>query len=140
MKNSFYMRMISPVALAIATALLLSNLAIAQDDDDSYSQQGDGQQAQHYGYEVGYRDGYSKGRHEGHENDPGDIDSWALQNATNGYQPWMGPVQYFQSGYRSGYSNGFRSGYQAVNRRQEDEDSGSYYPSGSYDEESQYEQ
>ncbi len=127
MNRSFGVRAASALAMALTTALLLSTLAVAQyDEDDRYSQ-GSSDQASQYGYQVGFRDGYSKGRHEGRENDPNDINSWALQNATHGYQLWMGPVQYFRVGYQDGYLNGFRSGYQAVNGVSEDEDSGGYY-------------
>ncbi len=149
MKKSTLMRGVSTAALVLATALMFSNFAVAQydDDDDRYSQRGDGQQAHQYGYQSGYRDGYRKGQHEGRENDPGDVSTADLQEAMHGYQRWMGPVRYFQDGYRDGYRVGFRAGYQAVNNgwgnRNGDDDrgyypNGGYYPSGSYDQESQY--
>ena len=118
------------------TAMVLSAFAAAQyEDDERYSQRGDGRQAHQYGYQSGYRDGYSKGRHEGRENDPGDINSRDLRNATRGYQQWMGPVDYFRDGYRDGYRSGFRAGYQAINGGWGDrsgENNGGYYPSGGY--------
>jgi len=70
--------------------------------------------AHQHGYQSGYRDGYRKGLHEGRENDPGDIDINALQNATHRYESWMGPMQAFRKGYRDGYRHGFRSGYNAA--------------------------
>jgi flagellar biosynthesis/type III secretory pathway protein FliH len=120
-----FLRWISATALTIIAAVVLSGIALAQYapyDDDNYYQRGSARQAHQYGYQSGYRDGYGKGRHEGRENDPGDINIRALQDATHGYQPWMGPIRYFQDGYRDGYSRGFRSGYDAVNRRWEDRD------------------
>lgn len=139
MKRSRVMQGVLTVVLALATAPLLGSFATAQyDDEDRYSQRGGGQQARQYGYQSGYRDGYSKGKHEGRENDPGDINVGDLQDATRGYQRWMGPVRYFQDGYRDGYRSGFQSGYQAVNRGGNRGDEGGYYPSGSYDQGSQY--
>ena len=141
MNRSFYAKFRVAV-FALVAAFAMSSFALAQyDDDDRYSRRGNGDQAHQYGYQSGYRDGYSKGRHEGRENDPGDVDSEKLEDATRGYQPWMGPVQYFQDGYRDGYRNGFRVGYQAVNRGRDnrDYDSGGYYPSGNYDQRGQYE-
>jgi hypothetical protein len=116
-KQFIQMRRIFAAALVLALAVALSGVAIAQydDDDDRYYQRSDGDQAREYGYRAGYRDGYGKGRHEGRENDPGDINVRDLREATRGYQPWMGPVEWFRDGYRAGYHNGFRSGYQSVN-------------------------
>jgi hypothetical protein len=120
-----FLRWISATALTIIAAVVLSGIALAQYapyDDDNYYERGSARQAHQYGYQSGYRDGYGKGRHEGRENDPGDINIRALQDATHGYQRWMGPIRYFQDGYRDGYSRGFRSGYDAVNGRWEDRD------------------
>ncbi|MEY2413380.1 MAG: hypothetical protein QOD84_1986 [Acidobacteriaceae bacterium] len=144
MRKSTLMRGVSTAALVLTAALIFSSLAVAQygDDDDRYSQRGNGQQAHQYGYQSGYRDGYRKGQHEGRENDPGDVSVADLQEATHGYQRWMGPVRYFQDGYRDGYRVGFRSGYQAVNNgwgnRNGDDDRGGYYSDGRYEQESQY--
>jgi flagellar biosynthesis/type III secretory pathway protein FliH len=89
---------------------------------DGYYGSGSAQQAHTYGYQNGYRDGYRKGQHEGRENDPGDINVRALDNATHGYQSWMGSIEEFQDGYRDGYRHGFREGYQATNRGWRDHD------------------
>lgn len=114
MKRPRLTRWIFAVALTFTTAVVFRGVAAAQYYDDGYYQ-GSAQQAHQYGYQNGYRDGFRKGRHEGHENDPGDINVRALEQATHGYRPWMGPVQSFQDGYRDGYRRGFRSGYQSVN-------------------------
>src|SRR5437016_2339034 len=105
------------------TAVVFGNSAFAQYGyDGDYYAQGRGQDAHQYGYQSGYRDGYRKGQHEGRENDPGDINIRALQDATHGYQPWMGPIRYFRDGYRDGYKRGFRSGYSVANRGWENRD------------------
>ena len=83
-------------------------------------------QAHAYGLQSGYNDGYRKGQHEGRENDPGDINVRALEQATHGYQSWMGPIESFQDGYREGYRRGFREGYEATNRRWRDRDYDGY--------------
>jgi len=119
------MRQMKIAALAIAVTLVLSGFALAQDrddDDDGYYQQGNSAQARQYGYQNGYRDGYSKGRHEGRENDPNDYRTPDWRQATRGYQQWMGPVSWFQRGYRDGYSNGFRNGYLSASRGDGDGD------------------
>jgi len=109
--------------LAFAATVAFSGSAFAQYGYyDDYYDRGSAQQAHQYGYQNGYRDGYHKGQHEGRENDPGDINVRALQEATHGYRPWMGPIQYFQDGYRDGYRRGFRMGYQVGNRGWRDRD------------------
>jgi hypothetical protein len=129
---------IASIVLAVVAVVAFSNLAVAQyDDDERYEHRGYSNDARQYGYQSGYRDGYSKGRHEGRENDPGDVNTRALENATHGYQDWMGDVRYFQEGYRDGYQNGFRAGYQATNHRWGG-NSGTYYPSGAYGQTGQY--
>ncbi|MBV9342703.1 MAG: hypothetical protein JO159_17685 [Acidobacteria bacterium] len=111
------------VTLVFAAATTFSGSAVAQYGyDDDYYERGSAQQAHQYGYQYGYRDGYRKGQHEGRENDPGDINVRALQDASHGYSRWMGPLQFFQDGYRDGYRRGFRTGYQAVNRGGKDGD------------------
>ena len=123
-------RTVFAVALAFAAAVVFSGSASAQyrysfsagyEDYDDYDQ-GGAEQAHRYGFQNGYRDGYHKGEHEGRENDPGDINVNALQNATHGYRSWMGPIEYFRDGYRDGYRRGFRMGYEATNRRWRDRD------------------
>jgi len=89
---------------------------------DDYYDRGGRQDAQAYGFRNGYSDGYRKGQHEGRENDPGDINVRALEQATHGYQSWMGPIDSFQDGYRDGYRRGFRKGYEATNQRWRDRD------------------
>jgi flagellar biosynthesis/type III secretory pathway protein FliH len=88
-----------------------------------YYDRGSGQQAHSYGIENGYSDGYRKGQHEGRENDPGDIDVRALEQATHGYRSWMGSIESYRDGYRDGYRRGFRKGYEATNHRWRDRDS-----------------
>ena len=89
---------------------------------DDYYDRGGAQQAHAYGFQNGYNDGYRKGQHEGRENDPGDINVRALEQATHGYRSRMGPIESFQDGYRDGYRRGFRKGYEATNRRWRDRD------------------
>ena len=84
---------------------------------DDYYDRGGAQQAHAYGFQNGYSDGYRKGQHEGRENDPGDIDVRALDQATHGYRSWMGSIESFQDGYRDGYRSGFRKGYETTNHR-----------------------
>jgi len=111
------------------TAMAFSGCASAHYRDqyhDDYYNRGSEQQAHAYGFQNGYRDGYRKGQHEGRENDPGDISVRALEQATHGYQSWMGSVESFQEGYRDGYRRGFRRGYEATNRRWRDRDYDDY--------------
>ena len=92
-------------ALLTAMTLVLSGLALSQDydnDDGGYYQQGNATQARQYGYQNGYREGLSKGRHEGEENDPYDYHEPNWRETTRGYERWMGPAQAFQNGYRDG--------------------------------------
>ena len=116
--------------LVFGASLALSGSAFAQYGyDDGYYDRGGPRQAHQYGYDNGYRDGYRKGQHEGRENDPGDINMRALQDASHGYRRWMGPIEAFQDGYRDGYQRGFRMGYQSTNRgwRGRDDDDGYGY-------------
>ena len=110
-------RIVFVVAL-LATAMAFSGCASARYryHDDYYYGGGNAQQAHAYGVQSGYNDGYRKGQHEGRENDPGDINVRALEQATHGYRSWMGPMDSFQDGYRDGYRRGFREGYEATNR------------------------
>jgi hypothetical protein len=115
-------RTVFAVAL-FAAAMAFSGCASAQYRyHDYYYNRGSAQQAHEYGFQNGYRDGYRKGQHEGRENDPGDINVRALEEATRGYRTWMGPIESFQDGYRDGYRRGFRTGYEATNRRWKDRD------------------
>ena len=110
-------------ALLSGATLVFSGSAAAQYGyDDDYYYRASAEQAHQYGYQNGYRDGYGKGQHEGRENDPGDINMRALQQATHGYRRWMGPVEAFRDGYRDGYRRGFRMGYQSANRGWRDRD------------------
>ena len=121
--KKFAVRTVFAVALVFATAIALSSSAFAQYGyDDGYYSYRIAQQAHNYGFQNGYRDGYRKGQHEGRENDPGDINVRALEQATHGYRSWMGPVEYFQDGYREGYRRGFRRGYESTNGRWKDRD------------------
>ena len=109
------------VVALFATAMALSSCASARYRyHGDYYDRGSAHQAHAYGIQNGYSDGYRKGQHEGRENDPGDISVRALEQATHGYQSWMGPVESFQDGYRDGYRRGFREGYEATNRRWRD--------------------
>jgi hypothetical protein len=126
-------------AIAIATVLMLSGLALAQrgwehDDDDGY-RDGYASQARQQGYQRGYNDGIEKGRHEGRENDPFDYRTPDWRQASRGYQDWMGPRNVYQRGYQEGYQNGFRSGFESIQGRRGDRDgygSGSYGGGGGY--------
>lgn len=114
MGKTSLVRWMLAVMFTITTLVGMSGFAAAQYyDDDRYSDRGSPQLAHQHGYQSGYHDGYRKGLHEGRENDPGDINVEALQDATHRYESWMGPIWYFRDGYRDGYRNGFRSGYQA---------------------------
>jgi flagellar biosynthesis/type III secretory pathway protein FliH len=116
-------RMVFGTALILAMGVGLTGSAFAQYGYyDEFYDRGSARQAHRYGYQNGYHDGYRKGRHEGREHDPGDIDVRALNEATQGYRRWMGPVEPFRDGYRSGYRRGFRAGYQDVNRGWRDRD------------------
>ena len=117
------------VVALFATAIALSGCASSRyryGYHDNYYDRGSWQQARAYGYQNGYSDGYRKGQHEGQENDPGDIDVRALQQATHGYRSWMGSIESFQDGYRDGYRRGFRKGYEATNRGWRDRDYDDY--------------
>ena len=120
----FAKRTVLVVALGVAATLGSGARAFAQYgyDEDGYYDRGSSYQAHQYGYQSGYRDGFRKGQHEGRENDPGDINVRALQEATHGYRRWMGPIDSFQDGYRDGYRRGFRTGYQSTNRGWRDRD------------------
>ena len=128
MGKARFTRWMFAAMLTIMTVTVMSGFAAAQYyDDDRYDRdndRGSPQLAHQHGYQSGYRDGYRKGLHEGRENDPGDINVEALQDATHRYESWMGPIRYFRDGYRDGYHNGFRSGYQSSSRgwRQRDDD------------------
>ena len=117
------------VVALLATAMAFSGCASARYryHDDYYYGGGSAQQAHAYGVQSGYSDGYRKGQHEGRENDPGDINVRALEQATHGYRSWMGPIESFQDGYRDGYRRGFREGYEATNRNWRDRDYGDGY-------------
>ena len=119
----FKKRIVLAVALAFVAALALNSPAFAQYGyDDGHYDRGSAYLAHQYGYQNGYHDGYRKGQHEGRENDPGDINVRALQEATHGYRRWMGPIEAFQDGYRDGYRRGFRSGYQTTSHSWRDRD------------------
>ena len=115
-------RTVFSVALFIAAVAFSGCASAHYRYHDQYYAAGSAQQAHGYGFQNGYRDGYRKGQHEGRENDPGDINVRALEEATRGYQRWMGPIASFQDGYRDGYRRGFRMGYEATNRRWGDRD------------------
>ena len=120
-------RTVMMIALS-ATALAFSGCASKRYRyHDNYYDDGSAHQAHAYGVRNGYSDGYRKGQHEGRENDPGDINVRALEQATHGYRSWMGPIESFQDGYREGYRRGFREGYEATNRRWRDRDYDGYY-------------
>jgi len=115
-------RIVIMIALS-ATALAFSGCASNRYRyHDNYYEDGSAHQAHAYGVRNGYSDGYRKGQHEGRENDPGDINVRALEQATHGYRSWMGPIESFQDGYREGYPRGFRECYEATNRRWRDRD------------------
>jgi flagellar biosynthesis/type III secretory pathway protein FliH len=119
----FTRRAVFAFVLVAAAAGGFSSSAFAQYGYyDDYYDRGYAQQARNYGFQSGYHDGFRKGRHEGRENDPGDINVRALQEATHGYRSWMGPVEAFRDGYRDGYHRGFRRGYEAGNRGWRDRD------------------
>ena len=70
----FARRAVITVILAAAASVGFSRAAFAQYGYyDDYYDRGSAQQAHNYGFQSGYHDGVRKGRHEGRENDPGDI-------------------------------------------------------------------
>ena len=100
--------------LAVAATLALTGVALAHDhDDDDYYRGGNGAQAQRYGYQNGYRDGFNHGREDRFRNEGYDYRSEDFEQASRGYQSWMGNVGQFRDGYRQGY----HSGYDAAFRR-----------------------
>lgn len=119
-------RRIQLIACVVAVTLIVSGLALA--DDDDYYRGGNPQQAHQYGYQNGYQDGVRHGQHEARENDPNDFQSRDWRNASRGYQGWMGPFPAFQDGYRDGYRQGFQ---QAFNDRwgRRDRDGDRFQPS-----------
>ena len=98
--------------IALAMVLTAGAVASAQIYDRPYS--ASVVQTRQYGYDSGYRDGVSRGQHEGRENDPYDYRTPDWRQATRGYQPWMGPLPAFQQGYQQGYAAGFQSGLASV--------------------------
>ena len=97
---------------ALALTLVMSGVALAHDgDDDDNYRQGNPAQAHNYGYQNGYRDGASHGRHEGRERDPNDYQAPDWRQTTRGYRDWMGSVNEYRRGYQEGYQNGFRDAY-----------------------------
>ena len=107
-------------AAVIAVTLIVSGLALA--DDDDYGRRGNPQQAHQYGYQNGYQDGLRQGQHEARENDPNDFQSRDWRNASRGYQNWMGPFPAFQDGYRDGYRQGYQAAFNDRWGRRDDGD------------------
>jgi len=119
-------------ASLVAVTLIVSGLALA--DDDDYYRRGNPQQAHQYGYQNGYQDGLRRGQHEARENDPNDFQSSDWRHANRGYQEWMGPFPAFQDGYRDGYRQGFQAAFeQRFGRNDRDGDGDGYrFQSGGY--------
>ncbi len=116
-------------ACLVAVTLMVSGLALA--DDDDYYRRSNPQQAHQYGYQNGYQDGLRKGQHEARENDPNDFQSRDWRNASRGYQGWMGPFPAFQDGYRDGYRQGFQAAFeQRWGRRDDDRDGNRFQGAG----------
>lgn len=127
-------RTVKIAVCAMAITVAMTGLALAQYDRDEYGYgQGNAAQARQYGYQNGYHDGVSKGRHEGRERDPYDYQTPDWRQASRGYQRWMGEVSWYQRGYQEGYSNGFRSGYRSVAGWRGDRDSWRFNGSRGYD-------
>jgi hypothetical protein len=122
MMKRFAGRTVLAMVLTVAAALALSGSAFAQYGYYDNYDQGSPWRAHQCGFQNGFHDGFRKGHHEGRENDPGDINFRALQDATHGYRRWMGPVEAFQHGYRDGYRQGFRKGFRVGNRGWTDRD------------------
>jgi hypothetical protein len=110
--NTTMKQTLKVVSCALFLTLVMSGIALARDhDDDDYYRGGSSSQARNYGYQNGYRDGASHGRHEGRERDPNDYHTPDWRQATRGYKNWMGPIGAYQRGYQDGYQNGFRDSY-----------------------------
>lgn len=103
------MRRMTVAAGVVAVTLIVSGLALA--DDDGYSRRANPAQAHQYGFQNGYQDGLRHGREEARENDPNDFQNRDWRNASRGYQEWMGPFPVFQDGYRDGYRQGFQAAF-----------------------------
>lgn len=121
MVRSMMMPRMKLAACVVAVTLIVSGLALA--DDDDYNRRGSPAQAHQYGFQNGYQDGLRRGRHETRENDPSDFQSRDWHNASRGYQNWMGPFGLFQDGYRDGYRQGYQAAFNDRWGRRGDDDS-----------------
>lgn len=70
------------------------------------------------GYQNGYRDGLTKGREDGEDNDRYDANrhSW-YKSATRGYDDDYGSRSEYQARYREGFDAGYSEGYRIYGRR-----------------------
>lgn len=100
-------RQIRMALFAVMITLLLGTVALA-DDDDYYRRSGNGQQI---AYQNGYRDGLNHGREEARERDPNDFRTRDYEQASRGYQSWMGPLVQYQAAYRDGYRQGYNAAF-----------------------------
>ena len=68
-------------------------------------------------FQNGYRDGLSKGRDDGNDNDRFDAarHSW-YRSATRGYENEYGSRSAYQTMYREGFEAGYADGYRAADR------------------------
>lgn len=112
-------RRLQLAACVVAVTLIMSGLALA--DDDDYNRGGNPAQAHQYGFQNGYQDGLRRGQHEARENDPGDFQSREWRTASRGYQNWMGPFPAFQDGYRDGYRQGYQAAFNGRRGRDDDD-------------------
>lgn len=69
-------------------------------------------------YQNGYRDGLTKGREDGEDNDRYDTNrhSW-YKSATRGYDDDYGSRSEYQARYRQGFEAGYSEGYRVYTRR-----------------------
>jgi hypothetical protein len=69
-------------------------------------------------FQNGYRDGLTKGREDGEDNDRADVNrhSW-FKSATRGYDDDFGSRSEYQQQYRQGFEAGYLEGYRVYVRR-----------------------
>ncbi|HXE90817.1 MAG TPA: hypothetical protein VNK82_07640 [Terriglobales bacterium] len=88
--------------LALAIVLALAGTTLAHDPPGRQPYQ-----AQQYGYDRGYHDGFRHGVADRSDGASYDYRDANFQQADRGYASWMGPLGQFRQGYRDGYRVGY---------------------------------
>src|SRR5438552_1775409 len=122
MKQLFVLRHSMFVILAIFGLVVMSNTALAHDNDDYYGYQQVSQVAINNGYQLGYGHG-SNDRAYGKSYDLRDK---TYRDADSGYRGSYGSKDRYKQQFRQGYELGYRDGYSG-NRRRGSFNSGGYY-------------